>query len=82
MTFKRNCCCPRHKEWGFGVVPAKDLFRPTYHENKFCGTGKWKSSHRERKEKSCKFCRERIELQRKFESLEVSTTSKRNFSLE
>ena len=53
----------------------KQMFNATYTEEKLCGTGKWSSSgHKERKRKICTFCRERIRLEKKCETLEVRYT--------
>ncbi|KAJ7380597.1 hypothetical protein OS493_009064 [Desmophyllum pertusum] len=69
--FTRACCCPQHSEWGYGPIGAKELYSVTYIEGKFCGLGKWSlTGHKERKRKICKFCRARIKLERKCDSLE------------
>ena len=73
MPFVSTCCCSQHSVWGHGSVGPKDLFAPSYMEGKMCGSGKWSTSgHKDRKRKICRFCRDRIALERKCEALEVS----------
>ena len=75
MPFKKLCSCPHHTEWGHGDASIKELFQTTYAEEKFCAIGRFSiSGHKERKRKICSFCRDRITLQRRCETLEVSCT--------
>ena len=78
MPFKLQCCCSKHSEWGYGAVAPKDLYALTYLEAKFCGSGQWSTSgHKERKRKICKFCGDRLALERKCEMLGVSNMGRR-----
>ena len=62
-------------EQGHGDVSIKELFQTNYTEEKFCGIGWFSSSgHKEQKRKSCIFCQDRIQLQRRCETLEVCCT--------
>ena len=75
MPFKKLCCCPFHSERGHGDASIKELFQTNYAEEKFCGIGWFSSSgHKEQKRKICIFCRDRIQLQRRCETLEVCCT--------
>ena len=59
-----------------GVIEMRaELFQTNYAEEKFCGIGWFSSSgHKEQKRKICIFCRDRIQLQRRCETLEVCST--------
>ena len=66
---------PFHSERGHGDASIKELFQTNYAEEKFCGIGWFSSSgHKEQKRKICIFCRDRIQPQRRCETLEVCCT--------
>ena len=76
MPFKKLCCCCFTRSGVMEMQASKSCFKQiTPRRSSVCGISWFSSSgHKEQKRKICIFCRDRIQLQRRCETLEVCCT--------
>ena len=76
MPFKKLCCCCFTRSGVMEMRASKSCFKQiTPRRSSVCGISWFSGSgHKEQKRKICIFCRDRIQLQRRCETLEVCCT--------
>ena len=76
MPFESSCCCPRHDEWKHGEVSSHQLRQCTRDESRWLEESLGKKQKHGRKRKICVSCRSRLEMEVKYQKLEVSAGNK------